>query len=245
MERPTKNDCPEEGSGTQVEMKLIPYRSIIGLLNYISAKTRPDITFAVNVLSRFCINPGPKHWTAAKRVLRYLKGTMEQGIKIKKNIDMKLVGYTDADWAQDTEDRKSTSGYIYEIGGAIISWKSKKQPTVALSTAEAEYNAIAFAMKEGLYLRNLLMEIGFEQKEPTMLYVDNQAAISWALNPVEKQRTKHIDLKYHFIREKVQDGSFVLKYCKTQDMAADMMTKPVGKKIIERNMLQVTHEKPI
>lgn len=236
IDRPTKEDCPEEGSKEQREMKLIPYRSIMGFLNYVSTKTRPDITFSVNLLSRYCVNPGMKHWKYAKRILRYLKGSMEKGITFNQDLEVKLEEYTDADWAQDREDRKSTSGYIFRIGEAIVSWKSKKQTTVALSTAEAEYIALSYAMREGLYLRSILKELGYEQKKPTVIHIDNQAALAWAKNPVDRQRSKHIDIKYHFIRESIQNGDFELKYCITQEMAADMMTKPLSRNQFERNL---------
>lgn len=149
--------------------------------------------------------------------------------------------YSDADWASDSADRRSTSGYCASLneGSSLISWKTRKQQTVALSTCEAEYMALASAIQECLYLEQLLRGIDAYEYAQTKVYEDNQGAIALARNPVNRQRCKHIDIKYHFIRENVNNGKFLLEYCPTEQMIADVLTKPVTKlklKSFSRNM---------
>ena len=192
---------------------------------YLAVSTRPDIAFAVNSLARFNSNPQKDHWTALKRVLRYLKGTINIGILYKQDDSDKCIGYSDADWAGDTSDRKSTSGYIFMFSGGPISWNSKKQKCVALSTAEAEYVALSGAAQECFWLRQLEKELGCSSEGPTLLFEDNQSAIAMAKNPQFHGRAKHIDIRHHFVREQVANGSIKLDYCSTTDMTADMMTK--------------------
>ena len=201
------------------------YQSAIGGLMYLVVSTRPDIAFAVNNLARFSSNPQKEHWTALKRILRYLKGTTNIGILYKQDGSDKCIGYSDADWAGDTSDRKSTSGYIFMLSGGPISWSSKKQKCVALSTAEAEYVALSGAAQECLWLRQLEAELGCPPEGPTLIFEDNQSAIAMAKNPQFHGRAKHIDIRYHFIREQVASGTIKIEYCATKDMAADIMTK--------------------
>ena len=202
------------------------YQSAVGSLLYLSGWTRPDITFAVSNVARYCSNPTKEHWTAVKRILRYLNGTLDYGMLYsRKDDDGTMIGFSDADWAGDTNDRKSTSGYLFMMSGAAISWKSKKQTTVALSTAEAEYVALASTTQEATWLRQLLQDLNVEQTGPTVIHEDNQSAICIAQNPQYHSKTKHIHIKYHFVREKVLDNTIQLKYCPTSDMLADMLTK--------------------
>ena len=208
------------------------YREAIGSLIYLSTCTRPDITWIVNKLSQFNQNPTIQHWTAVKHVLRYLKGTTNFCLSFRKCKDgLNLTGYTDADWGS-SEDRRSTSGYCFSLNenGPTISWKSKKQPTVALSTCEAEYVAMTPAIQEAEYLLKLVnaMDRTTVLKEVT-LNSDNQSAICVAKNPVTSQRIKHIDLKYHFIRDKINDGTIKMKYVPTDKNTADCFTKPLAK----------------
>ena len=210
------------------------YQSAVGSLLYLSSWTRPDITYAVGNVSKFCTNPTKQHWTAVKRIMRYLKGTTNMGLMYSKNDCTNCVGYSDADWAGDVNDRKSTSGYLFKISGAPVSWRSKKQSCIALSTAEAEYMALSSAAQEATWLRQLTKDLHNEPTEPTVIKEDNQAAIRIAKNPESHGRTKHIDIKYHFLREKVMNDVIKLEYCPTNDMIADMLTKGLGREKFER-----------
>ena len=209
------------------------YREAVGSLIYLSTCTRPDISFVVSKLSQHFAEPTVEHWNTVKHVFRYLKGTMEKGLYFRRNGTEKLGlrVYSDADWASDSADRRSTSGYCASLneGSSLISWKTRKQPTVALSTCEAEYMALASAIQEGIYLEQLLSGVDNYQYAQTKVYEDNQGAIALARNPVNRQRCKHIDIKYHFIRENVNNGRFILEYCPTEQMIADVLTKPATK----------------
>jgi hypothetical protein len=199
------------------------YQSVVGSLMYLATCTRPDIAFAVGMLARFSSKPKRSHWTAAKRVLRYLKGTNNLGILYKGDLGMH--GYSNADWAGDADDRKSTSGYLFLIAGGPVSWKSRKQSTVALSTAEAEYVALSTAIQECMWMQRLLSDLGNPPDGPTTILEDNQSSIAMARNPQFHGRAKHIDIKHHFVREQVSNGSMELRYCPTNDMLADILTK--------------------
>ena len=199
------------------------YQSVVGSLMYLATCTRPDIAYAVGMLARFSSKPNQSHWVAVKRVLRYLKGTVNYGLLYGD--DSGVLAYSDADWVGDIDDRKSTSGYMFQIAGGPVSWRSKKQDTVALSTAEAEYVALANAAQECAWMRRLLSELGDSQRGPTNILEDYQSCIAMAKNPKFHGRAKHVDIKHHFIREQVSDGSIELKYCPTGEMLADMLTK--------------------
>ena len=225
LDKLTKDDCPKLGSKEQQDMKNVPYRHAIGSLLYVSTWTRPEISYAVQKCAAYVENPGMNHWTAIKRIMRYLKGTITDGITFKPDTSLILTGYCDADWGGDTDSRKSITGYIFKLGGGVITWRARKQPTVALSTAEAEYMSLSEATQEAIYLRQLLNELGYRQTEPTIIYIDNQSAIKIAENPVQHQRTKHIDIKHHFIRSSVEKKDIVLQYLPTNEMPADILTK--------------------
>jgi transposase InsO family protein len=211
------------------------YQSLVGSLLYAAVSTRPDIVQAVSKLARVMSKPEEEHWVMAKRVLRYLKGKPDVGLTYTAGTTVTnqmehatnaLIGYSDADWAGDLATRRSTTGYVFMLNGAAISWNSKLQPTVALSTAEAEYMAMCAAIQEGVFLRKLLHEVGFPQSSTPMLE-DNQGCIALGNNPITSSRSKHIDIKYHFVREMVNLKEFVLKYCPTDKMLADPLTKPL------------------
>ncbi|KZO91857.1 hypothetical protein CALVIDRAFT_467694, partial [Calocera viscosa TUFC12733] len=187
----------------------------------------PDISYAISALGQFNANPGREHWLAVKRVLRYLAGTKEMGLVLAHGGEHGLVGWSDADWAGDHEDRKSTSGYIFMLDGMPISWSARKQKTVALSTTEAEYIALTYWWDEALWLRTLLSDLGIQLNGPTTLYVDNQSALSLIRNPVLHSRTKHIDIRHHFIRNAMDASDIELIYCPTDQMVADILTKPL------------------
>ena len=177
------------------------YQSAVGSLLYLSCWTRPDITFAVSNVARFCSKPMKQHWTAVKRIMRYLRGTQNYDILYTRDCVTDVEGYSDADWAGDVNDRKSTSGYVFTISGGAVSWKSKKQTSVALSTAEAEYIALASTAQEAMWMRQLTADLKSAPSKATTIYEDNQSAIEMAKNPQFHGRAKHIEIKYHFIRE--------------------------------------------
>ena len=208
---------------TDVDQKL--YQSAVGSLLYLSLATRPDITFAVNNVAKFCAKPGKQHWTAVKRIFCYLKGTQHYGLLYKKGNSDNCSGFSNADWSGNFDDRKSTSGYVFQIGKTAISWRSKKKTCVALSTAKAEYVALSSTVQESLWLQQLLADLSKEPTKSMVIYEDNQSAIIMAKDPQFHGRSKHIDIKYHFIREQVTKRSLKLKYCKSADMVADIMTK--------------------
>ncbi|KAL5698715.1 hypothetical protein ACHQM5_029711 [Ranunculus cassubicifolius] len=177
------------------------YQRLVGRLIYLTI-TRPDITYAVSLVSRFMHAPRRQHMDAVTRILRYLKGSPGRGIWMRNNGHHSISAYTDADWAGCPVDRKSTSGYCIFVGGNLVTWKSKKQNVVARSSAEAEYRAMATTTSEIIWLRVLLKNLGFGSSQPIILYCDNQAAMHIASNPVFHERTKHIEFFCHFVREK-------------------------------------------
>ncbi|KAL5758668.1 hypothetical protein ACOSP7_021279 [Xanthoceras sorbifolium] len=197
---------------------------------YLTA-TRPDILNTVSILSRFMHCASEWHLKAAKRVLRYVKGTCDFGIKFTRSKEFKLVGFSDSDWGGSIDDMKSTSGYCFTLGSGVFSWSSKKQEIVAQSTAEAELIAATATVNQALWLRKILIDLNLEQEENTEILVDNQAAIAISQNPVFHGKTKHFNIKLFFLRDIQKDGAIILVYCKTEDQVADLFTKPlpVGK----------------
>jgi hypothetical protein len=218
------------------------YQQAIGCLTYLSTATRPDIAAAVSILSAFMSNPSKEHWAGIKRILRYVKGTLNHGLKFTGNgDDHELYGYSDANWAGDVDTRRSVSGYVFKVANSTISWCSKKQATVAKSTTEAEYVSLSHASQEAIWMRRLLCDIGCKTDQPTLLYEDNQGAIEISKNPKFHNRTKHIDITFHFIRERISSNEIKVVYCPSDDMLADIMTKGLPKERFEklRNMLNV------
>jgi hypothetical protein len=207
------------------------YRSIISGLRYLT-HTRPDIAFAVEYMSRFMEDPPEEHWTAVKRLLRYVKGTADQGIVFPRSGDKeasRLVIFSDADMAGDIDGR-STSGVLVFLGPTPISWQSLKQKIVALSTCEPEYVAATTSACQGVWLRRLLQEITRgEAAAPPTLKVDNQPAIALAKNPVLHDRSKHIDVKFHFLRNCVDEGKIIIEYINTSQQLVDILTKSLGR----------------
>lgn len=219
----TKEMCASSEEDIQL-MKDVPYRSAVGSLIYLVTATRPDIAAAVGAVSKYLENPGQEHWTAVKRIFRYLKGTMDLGLVFKSENTL-LSGYSDANWAGDLDTRRSTTGFVFKVGNCTVSWVSKRQPTVALSTAEAEYMALAHAARNAKWLRQLMMDIGLPQDAPTLIYEDNQGCIAMAKNHMIQERTKHIDIRHHFLRELVAGKVVKVLYCETDKMLADILTK--------------------
>ena len=207
-----------------------PYREAIGCLMFLMVGTRPDIAFSVCYLATFCESPLIPHWSAVKRVLRYIAGTSSNGITFGINSESELIGYTDADWGSCKEDRKSTSGYIFLIGGGPVSWRSKKQTVTATSSCEAEYIASCFAAKEAVWLGRLIADIdGYDSPKTVQIFADNQGSIEMTKNQAITQRNKHIDIKYQYVRDVVALRQVNFKYCPREDMTADPLTKPLDR----------------
>jgi hypothetical protein len=204
------------------------YRRVVGQLQYLAGGTRPDFSFCVGLLSRYCQRPIDEHWNAVKRVLRYLKGTANMGITFDANDkDKTLLGYTDADWAGDSSDRKSVSGFVFFMGGHTVSWGSKKQSCVSLSTMEAEFVALARATQEMIWLCKLAIPTVWSGGIP-IVCVDNEPAQAFAEGSACSSQSKHIALRYHFVRDLAQGGDMTLKHTPTGRMVADIMTKALG-----------------
>jgi len=208
-----------------ISMKEVPYQQAVGSLLFAAYVSRPDIMFAVTNVSKFSTNPTTEHWQAVKRIFRYLKGTSGLGIAYQFNGNDQLIGYCDADYANDEKTRKSTTGLAMILAGAPISWTSRRQSVVAQSTAEAEYIAAADATKEILWLRELLKNVGAEQKDSTELRIDNQAAIKLIRNPELHRPTKHIDVRFHLIRDHVEKKNICIEYVSSKEQLADIFTK--------------------
>jgi hypothetical protein len=223
----------------EAAMRDVPYRDVVGSLLWLAGQTRPDIQFPVSVLTRFMQKPGLEHWKAAKRVLRYLRGTAAGRLRYTAtaaeagsgNHGKAATGlcvlsvYSDADWAADVDTRKSTTGFLILLNGNAVAWGSRKQQTVALSTAEAEYMGMGSAVEELRWIRQFIQEIGLEYSKPTVLHTDNQAARIIANGDVSSARTKHIDIRHHAIREQIVMGELQVQWVPTERQLADIFTK--------------------
>lgn len=206
----------------------VPYREAVGSLTFLAIVSRPDIAFAVSTVSRYLSNFNDNHWQAVKRIFKYLVGTSNVGIMYSSGgSESHLIGFSDADYARDLETRRSVSGYAFNMANGIVTWSSQRQKLVTLSTTEAEYVAAAAAAKEATWLRKLLSDIGYQSDIPTCLFVDNQSSIRLIKNPVFHKRTKHIDIRYHYIREQVENGEISVEYISTDLQRADIFTKPL------------------
>ena len=209
-----------------VEVDSTMFKRIVGSLMYLTA-TRPDMMYVVSLISRFMERPTELHFNAAKRVLRYLKGTMSFGLFYRKGEKQELIGYTDSDYAGDQDDRKNTSGYVFMLSSGAVSWSSKKQPVVTLSTTEAEFIAAASSACQAVWLRRILQQLNHEPRKSTTIYCDNSSTIKLSKNPVLHGRNKHIDVRFHFLQELTKDEVVELIQCSSQEQVADIMTKPL------------------
>lgn len=209
-----------------------PVRELIGAMSYIALSTRPDISYSISLLARFQDKPTLKLCQAINHLLKYLNTTKHYSLKFSGNINS-LIGYSDADWGGDLINRKSTSAFVFFFGNCTVSWQSRLQPTVALSTVEAEYLALTSATQEAIWLRSLLQECGLTMNMPTTIWSDNNGAIQLTYNPTHHKRTKHIEIRFHFIREKVKNDQIVIDHIQTSEMIADPLTKNVQPRVLE------------
>jgi hypothetical protein len=221
----SKHDKGDEVDPTQ-------FKQIVGSLMYLTA-TIPDLMFAVNLIARFMEHPVENHLMAAKRILRYIRGTLELGILYRKGSQAELIAYSDSDYGGDVDDRKSTSGYVFMIGSGAVSWSSRKQPIVTLSTTEAEFIAAAHCVCQGIWLKRILECIGLTQRKCLTVFCDNSSTIKLSKNPVLHGRSKHIDIRFHFLRNLSCDGSIELVHCASKDQLADIMTKALKLDVFE------------
>ena len=221
------SQCPKTEEEREY-MSKVPYSNAVGSLMYAMVYTRPDISHAVGTVSRYMHNPGKEHWQAVKWILRYIQKTLDVGLIFEKDdmVGQHVVGYCDSDYAGDLDKRRSTTGYVFTLAKTPVSWKSTLQSTVALSTTEAEYMAITEAVKEAIWLQGLLDDLGVGHKQVTV-FCDSQSAIHLAKNQVYHARTKHIDVRYHFVWEIIEEGGVLVQKIKTDDNPADMLTKVV------------------
>ncbi|KAH9762156.1 hypothetical protein KPL70_000706 [Citrus sinensis] len=210
------------------EMTKVPYANVVGCMMYAMVLTRPDLAHVLSVVSRFMATPGKEHWKAVKWVLRYLKGTQQYGLVYGKSAGKVagLYGYVDSDYAGDLDRKRSLTGYMFFLDGCLINWKASLQHVVALSTTEAEYTAATEAVKEALWLRGLITELGMKQ-EAVEVHCDSSSAIYLSKNPAHHEKTKHIDIKLHFIRNVISKGVISMVKVHTDDNPADMLTKVV------------------
>uniref|UniRef100_A0A1Y1K3D6 Reverse transcriptase Ty1/copia-type domain-containing protein n=1 Tax=Photinus pyralis TaxID=7054 RepID=A0A1Y1K3D6_PHOPY len=244
LRRFNMNNCNPVATPMEIQTKKItrseseftkkPYRELIGCLMYIAYATRPDLCAAVGYFSQFQSCATDEHWIGAKRILRYVKSSLD--LRLLYNCHYKspvLEGFADADYGSESNERKSISGNIIKVFGSTVGWTARKQTSVALSTTESEYISLAIAAAEIIWYRGILCEIGISLDGPTIIHEDNQGAIKIALGEKVSQRTKHIDIKYHFIRDCIEKQIINLRYIKTQEQQADIMTKGLSKNVFQ------------
>jgi hypothetical protein len=236
--RLTRADCPKNTGRPPMDSTY--YRCAVGALLYIGRMTRPDILFSVNAASRFCEDPGKPAWSAVKRILSYLSGTSDYGIRYDGTQDNTLTAYSDSDYAGCPDTSRSTSGMLFMLNNGPISWTSHLQKSVAQSTCEAEYYAAGHASRTIVWLRELLDQLGFRQPEPTPLLCDNNSAISMVLNPVFHEKAKHIRTKHHYIRTQQENGIVKMIKVPSEDQLADGLTKPQPTAYFQLNRTRIS-----
>jgi len=226
------NDCPTTDADKE-QMRKFPYRQAVGSLLWLASGTRPDISFVVSQVAKFNSNPGMLHWKAVVKIFRYLQGTVNMGIKFSRadNVNLPLnitvTGFADSDHGRCIDTRRSITGYIFMMSNGPVSWQSKQQTSVALSSMEAEYMALCAATQEAIWLRMILTDFDKSFNESIIIYDDNQSCIDYTKNPTMYKRTKHIDQRYHFVKDQVLLQTIQVKKISTEDNFADLFTKPL------------------
>lgn len=203
------------------------YRSIVDGLQYLTI-TRPDISFSVNRVCQFLHAPASSHWAAVKRILRYVCFTADLGLQLHSSSSCLLSAFSDVDWAGNVDDSRSTGGHAIFFGDNLIAWSSRKQATVSRSSTESEYKSVANATAELIWVQSLLQELGVAQDRPPVLWCDNLGATYLSANPVFHARTKHIEVDFHFVRERVAQKLLHIKFISSKDQVADIFTKPLS-----------------
>lgn len=215
-------------SSTNPPVDATLYRSIVGGLRYL-VHSRPDIAFAVGYVSWFMVKPTAEHLSAVKQILRYIASTRNFGCIFSSGDTLELVGFSDADMAGDLDDRKSTTGSLFLIGNSPVTWQSQKQKVVALSSCESEYIAATTAACQAIWLRRLMGDLLAQKEEVVKIFIDNQSAIQLCRNPVFHDRSKHIETRFHFIRDCVEDGRVAVEHIGTAEQLANILTKSLGR----------------
>jgi len=233
---PNKVLTKEMGPQTEEDrqrMATVPYRQAVGSLMYLMIATRPDIATAVSKVSKFCNDPGEEHWEAVERILRYVAGSVGSGLVYRRGVGTKVWGYCDAEYGGNEETGRSTSGYVFLVGETAVSWATMQQPVVALSSTESEYIGACFAAQHAIWMQDFFYELGFSQ-ETVEVKCDNQSCIKLMKKPGLHKRSKHIRIKWHFLRELVENRDVTFTFVGTRDQAADIMTKAVGGRVVNR-----------
>ena len=227
--RINKSSCLDSKSDTFNDLPEIRslYMSLLGKVNYLSVFSRPDLSFVISFFSQVLKNPSHDHWFLAKKVLRYLKGTFDLGFVLKHSECPKLVGFSGSDWGGDLNDRRSTSGFCFRLSddSSVICWSSRKQQTVGLSSTEGDNMTISLASQECVYVLSLVKSLGLDLDGPFFLQSDNHGAINLAQHPITHSRSKHIDIRHHFVGDLVEREVIQLRYIPTDQNIADILTK--------------------
>lgn len=218
-------------------------RSVVGGLQYLTM-TRPDLSFAVNRVCQYVQAPTDVHWAAVKRILRYVKGTLDLGLKIQRSPNTTLSAFSDSDWAGCPNDRRSTGGFAIFLGTNLVSWSSRKQQTVSRSSTEAEYKAIANATAEIIWVQSLLRELRVFQHKAPLLWCDNLGATFLTANPMFHARTKHVEVDFHFVREQVARKAMEVRFISSKDQLADILTKPLSRAPFDSNCRNLNLKRP-
>ncbi|KAJ3570235.1 hypothetical protein NP233_g4536 [Leucocoprinus birnbaumii] len=219
-------DGPESEEEKE-EMKKVLYREALGSLMWLQVGTHPDLSYAVNLLSRFSSNPGRAHWEAMKHAMAYVKGTLDYRITYLQGASLQPIGFVDSDFANDRDTRRSTDGHVFFVGGGPVLWSTKHQETVATSTTEAEYMAVSCVVQQAMWLLSFFDQASLPQSQPVTLFIDNNGAIDMTKTYRSHKRMKHIDVCHHFVKEKGEMGEFLPVYIPSKDNIVDLLIKPL------------------